>query len=404
MTTQAPPRTRHIGVGHFQTTPLMRQLVNEVLDSGRISYGPMSLAFERRFAELHGAQYAILSNSGTSSLQVALQALKEIRHWNNGDRVICPAQTFIASANVIIHNRMTPTFVDVDERTSNINPQLIEDAITPNTRAIMAVHLFGQPADMTAINEIAKRRGLAVIEDACEAMMARHNGQMIGTLGDVAVFSLYVSHILVTGVGGIATTNDPEIAGKIRSLQNHGLTLECLDAGENFSPRPVPNRLFKFESVGSSMRLTEFEAALGLAQIDDLDANIGARRRNGKHLTAGITNINNHYRDVFQAPYTLPGNEHDFMMYNLVMKQGDRDSLIAWLAQNGIETRDSVPLLSQPAFWYLNKEDYPVAARMLTSAFYLPCHNGLGPEDIGFIIGCIGEWVDPMFPNIYRER
>lgn len=402
MTTQAPPRTRHIGVGHFAVTDAMRKNVAAVLDSGRISYGPMSLAFERRFAELHGAQYAILSNSGTSSLQVALQALKEIRHWNNGDRIICPAQTFIASANVILHNHMTPTFVDVDERTSNINPQLIEDAITPTTRAIMAVHLFGQPADMTAINEIAKRRGLAVIEDACEAMLARHQGQTVGTLGDVAVFSLYVAHICVTGVGGMATTNDPEIAGKIRSLQNHGLLLECLDPGENFSPRPVPNRQFKFESVGSSMRLTEFEAALGLAQMDDLDANVKTRRRNAKHLTAGIQNINTNFRDVFQTPVVLDGNESDFMMYNLVLKQGDRESLIAHLAANDIETRDSLPLLSQPAFWYLNKEDYPVAARMLKDAFYIPCHNGLTPEDIGYIIGCIGEWVDPAYSNIWR--
>lgn len=402
MTTQAPPRTRHIGVGTYTPNALTYRLVQEVLDSGRISYGPKSLEFEKRFAAIHDARYAIISNSGTSSLQVALQALKELRHWNNGDRVICPAQTFIASANVILHNRMVPTFVDVDERTSNLNPQLIEDAITPNTRAIMAVHLFGQPADMTAINEIAKRRGLAVIEDSCETLMARHQGKMVGTLGDVAAFSGYVAHVLVTGVGGMATTNDPEIAGKIRSLQNHGLTLECLDPGENFSPRPVPNRQFRFESTGHSMRLTEFEAALGLAQMDDLDAIVGARRRNALHLAAGLNNINNHYRDVFQLPYTLPGNEHDYMMFNLVLKEGDRESLIAWLAENDIETRDSLPLLSQPAFWYLNKEDYPVATRMLTNAFYLPCHQALGPDDISYVIGCIGEWVDPEYANIWR--
>lgn len=401
--TLTPARTRHIGVGTFVTTQRMRDLVSRVLDSGRISYGPMSLEFEQRFSRLHGCQYGILSSSGTSALQIGLQALKETRNWNNGDRVICPATTFIASANVILHNGMVPTFVDVDPVTFNLNPDLIERALTGNTRAIMAVHLFGQPANMTVINDIARRYGLAVIEDSCECIGAMHRGHVVGSLSDVAGFSFYAAHIVVTGVGGMATTNDSILAGKIRSLSNHGLTLDCLDPGINFSPRPVPNRSFRFESVGHSSRLTEIEAAIGLAQLDDLTHELAARRRNALHLFTGLSNINKHYREVFQLPVIAEGNTHSYMMFNVVLKEGDRESLIRHLASYGVETRDSLPLLIQPAFRYVNQDDYPVSVNLIRNAFYVGVHGGLTVDDMSYLVDCFGTWVDPDYGAMYLK-
>lgn len=401
ITRTAPTRTRHIGVGTFQATPLMHSLLAEVLNSGHISYGPLSLEFEQRFAEIHGCQHAILSNSGTSSLQVALQALKELHHWNDGDRVIVPATTFVATANVVLHNRLVPTFVDVDPVTYNIDPELIERVITPETRAVIPVSLFGQPADFERITAIACDHGLKVVEDSCETMFVKHRGRPVGSWGDIACFSTYVAHLLVTGVGGLATTNNPDYAAKMRSLVNHGLTLDCLNPGANFSPQAAPGRRFRFDSAGHSYRITEMEAALGLAQLDDVDQMLAVRRRNARHLMAGLENINQKYGQVFNLPATAEGNEHAWMMYPVVLHHGDKEDLMAHLNRYGIETRDMLPLLNQPAFKYVPRRDFPVSDCLIENGLYVGVHQALDPEDIGYMVDVFGQWVDPAFQGIF---
>lgn len=391
----APARVRQIGVGTFRATPLMYSLISEVLDTGRISYGPMSLDFEKRFAARHGCAYAILSNSGTSALQVALQALKEVHRWERG-QVIVPATTFVATANIVTHNRLVPVFVDVDPCTYNLDVSQLERAITPDTRAIIPVHLFGQPADMTAIRAITDQHGLKIIEDSCETMFVAHAGRPVGSWGDIGCFSTYVAHLLVTGVGGLGTTNNPAYAAKMRSLVNHGLALDCLNPGENFSPQPMPGRRFRFETAGHSFRITELEAALGLAQLDDVDHMLGLRRRNARHLTAGIELLNSGHGDHYQIPRVAPGNEHAWMMYPIVLKRGNRESLLAFLNAHGIETRDMLPLINQPAFKHLNPADYPVSANLIERGFYVGVHQDLGPDDIQRIIDGLGLWADPM--------
>jgi dTDP-4-amino-4,6-dideoxygalactose transaminase len=399
----APPITRHIGVGTWRASDRAYELIRQVLDSGRISYGPLSLEFEQRFAALHDCQYAILSNSGTSSLQVALQAMAEARGWGAGGQVIVPATTFVATANIVIHNRMRPVFVDVDQATYNINPELIERAITPWTRAIIPVNLFGQPANLAAVRAIADRHGLAVIEDSCETMFVTHHNRPVGSWGDIGCFSTYVAHLLVTGVGGLATTNDPDLAARMRSLVNHGLTLDCLNPGANFSPQAAPGRRFRFGSTGHSYRITEMEAALGLAQLNDVPQMLAARRRNARHLAQGLANINAHYADTFQLPVTAPGNEHAFMMFPIVLRRGDKESLMAHLNAHGIETRDMLPILGQPVFKYLTAADYPVSANIVQNGFYVGCHQDLTPEDIRFMVGVFGLWAHPEYPGILPE-
>lgn len=413
MTTKAPPRTRHIGVGHFSVTDAMRANINAVLDSGRISYGPMSLAFERRFAELHGAQYAILSNSGTSSLQVALQAMKEIHGWQRGDQVIVPATTFISSANVVLHNQMRPIFCDVRPDTYNIAVEEIERLITNQTRAIMPVSLFGQPADLSAVREIANRHGLKVLHDSCEMMFMDHAGKPANHWADITCHSTYVSHLVVTGVGGLGITDNPDYAGKMRSLTNHGLTLDCLNPGENFAPQATPGRRFKFDSTGHSFRLTEAEAAIGLAQLGDreVDQMLGARRRNALHLTTGLSRLNEYYGDHFQLPHIDAKNYSPYesevhgsawMMYPILLRRGEKENLIRFLLERDVEVRDMLPLLNQPSFKYLTPSDYPVSANIIDKGVYVGIHQGLEPEDIGYLIGVFGEWIDPMHPNIYK--
>jgi dTDP-4-amino-4,6-dideoxygalactose transaminase len=211
-----------LGVGTFDPTDRERELLMQALTSGRLSYGPMTRRFEREFAAFHDAKHAVFVNSGTSALCIALACLREVHGWQDGDEVLVPALTFVATANVVLEHRMTPVFVDCDPRTYNIDPGKIEARITPRTRAIMVVHLFGQVADMDPILAIAAKHGLRVIEDSCETMGVRYKGRKAGSFGDISCFSTYVAHLIVTGVGGLAVTRDEKLAEILRSLANHG--------------------------------------------------------------------------------------------------------------------------------------------------------------------------------------
>lgn len=396
-------KRRKVGVGTFSASDRMRELVTEVLNSGRISYGPMSMKFERLFARVHGCEYAILSNSGTSALYVALQAAKEVHDWEDGTEVIVPATTFVATANIVLHCRMKPVFVDVDPHYYNMNPDLIEATITEKTKAIIPVHLFGQAADMSKILPIATKHNLVVIEDSCETMFVTHNGKSVGSLGDIGCFSTYVAHLLVTGVGGISTTNNSDYAAKMRSLVNHGLMLEFLNPTDNFAPQPTPGRRFKFGSCGHSFRITELEAALGLAQIenDNYVRMLRLRQRNADHLTAGFSIVNRHYGDHLHLPEIAPHNTHAWMMFPIVLKTKDggrtivdKEPLMKWLNERGIETRDMLPILGQPCYEYLNREDYPVSDWIEKSGFYVGCHQDLTPDDIQYIVDMTREYYD----------
>ena len=203
--------------------------VVEVLRSDRLALGPVTAEFERLFAEAIGVKYALAVNSGTSGLHLAVKALG----LGRGDEVITTPFSFVASSNCILFEGATPVFVDADE-SFNINPDLIEAAITPKTKAILPVHVFGESADMDPIMDIAKRHGLRVIEDACEAIQATYKGKMTGTFGDVAVYGFYPNKQITTGEGGMIVTNDDAIYEYCLSARNQGR------ATDDPSGRPVP--------------------------------------------------------------------------------------------------------------------------------------------------------------------
>jgi dTDP-4-amino-4,6-dideoxygalactose transaminase len=381
---------REIGVGGFAVSPRARRYVDEVLSSGRLSYGPFHRRFEAAFAAEHDSRHALFCNSGTSALQVALQALKEKHGWADGDEVIVPAVTFIATSNIVLHNRMTPVFADVDPRTYTLDPKEFERRITEKTRAVIPVHLLGLPADMDPIRDIAKARGLSVIEDSAETMFARYKGRKVGALGDIGCFSTYVAHYIVTGVGGLSTTNDPDLYIRMRSLMNHGrdsIYLSIDDDKDATGERlhEIAAKRFKFVSVGHSYRCTEMEAALGLAQLEEKDEIVRVRTGMAARITAGLKE----FEDRLQLPFIPPDRDHTFMLYGLVLKDRDKTELVNFLEDRGVETRDMLPLINQPVYKKLFGDLeplYPVARALNRSAFYIGCHQYMTPDDADYAI------------------
>lgn len=389
------PRVRYpyqIGVGTVKVTPLQRRYVADVLRTRRLSYGPYSQAFEREFARLHARRFAVFCNSGTSALQVAMDALREKYRWRPGDQVLVPAVTFVATSNVVLVAGLQPVFVDVDPVYYEIDPAQIERHITRRTRAILPVHLFGQPCDMDPIMEIVRRRRLRVIEDSCETMFVKYRGAPTGSWGDIACFSTYAAHLVQTGIGGLSCTNDARLAVLLKSLCNHGRDgiYISIDDDKNLDRQRlfrVVERRFAFVRRGYSYRATELEAALGLAQLSSRQEMIAARQRNAAYLTAGLRDL----QDVLQLPVIRPGTEHAFMMYPIVVRPGraKKRDLVFFLEERNIETRDAFPLLSQPFYrrsFGPVEARYPVARWITRNGFYIGCHPDLRRRELDFVI------------------
>ena len=391
----APEPIRQIGVGGVEIGAVERKYVNDVLDKGRLTYGEYTRTFEQKFARLHDLRVAIFCNSGTSALQVALHALKRQYGWNDGDEVLVHAVTFVASANVVLQNGLVPVFVDIEPDYYELDPARIESHITPRTRAIMPVHLFGQPCDMEPILAIARTHGLKVIEDSCEAMFVRYHGAPVGSFGDVACFSTYAAHLITTGVGGLAATDDQELATMMKSLFNHGrdgiyLSMDDDQTTDAKQLLSLVKRRFNFTEIGYSYRSSELEAAIGLAQLERWEEIIAARQRNAAALTAGLESL----QEYLQLPRVRPETEHAFMMYPIVVRDPKviRDELALYLEQRRIETRPMLPLINQPVYRELfgdMEPRYPVAQWVNQNGFYIGCHGGLGPTDLDYMIETI---------------
>lgn len=386
--------TRRVNVGELVLGQRERAYLGQVIDSGRLSYGPFSRRFEALFAERHEVAQACFCNSGTSALQLALAALTEQRGWQRGDEVIVPAVTFVATVNVVILAGFEPVLVDVLPDTYTMNPDLLAGAITPRTRCIMPVHLLGLPADMDPIMALARRHDLAVIEDACETMFARYRGKPVGSFGDVACFSTYVAHFLVTGVGGFAVTGDPQLAVLIRSFMNHGrdgiyLNIDDDDGSTGAEFHEIVDRRFRFERVGFSYRCTEMEAAIGLAQLEGADEIIAARRANAEFFNGALADLD----DVIELPTEPNDREHCHMVYGLCVRDDSMRPLVHYLEDRGIETRDMLPLIHQPVYrrrWGADiGERYPVADRLWHRGFYIGCHQYLDDADRRHVVDSI---------------
>ncbi len=385
--------TEQLGVGCLTISDNEKRYVNQALDNNRLSYGPFTKRFEQEFASIHDTRHAVMSNSGTSALQVALAALHEKYGWQDGDEIIIPAVTFIATSNVAIMLNLKPVFVDVDPQTYNIDPKLIEEKITSRTKAIVPVHLFGLPADMEPIMEIARKHNLRVVEDSCETMFVKAYGKPVGSHGDIGCFSTYVAHFLVTGVGGLSITSDDELAVTMRSLCNHGrdgIYLSIDDDKDKHGKElsTIIERRFNFIRLGYSYRVTELEAALGVAQLEIKDSILKTRQANAAYLIKGLKPLED--AGHIQLPSVPDYAEHAYMLFPVIDKdpEGSKE-LTLHLEEHAIETRPMMPLINQP--FYIERfgdieDDYPVAKQINAGGFYIGCHQGFTTDDLDYII------------------
>ncbi|MBR2773642.1 MAG: DegT/DnrJ/EryC1/StrS family aminotransferase [Selenomonadaceae bacterium] len=376
--------------------------MQEILEASRLSQGSLVYKFEKEFAKLHEQRYGIALNSGTGALHVGLEALKEKFNWQPKSKVLVPAVTFIASSNACLHAGLEPVFVDVDARTYNINPALIEEKIDKDTVAIMPVHLFGQPCEMEPIVDIAKRHNLKIIEDCAEAHFAKYKGKTVGSFGEVAGFSTYVAHTITTGVGGLVTTNDRELMEISRSLLAHGRACTCEKCVAS-DPRVVcplrskteMDKRFMFVRLGYSYRIGEFEGVIGLDQLENKDFIMNTREANARYLTENLQDV----QEYLQLPWYPDYVTHSFMMYPIAIRKDapfTRRDLTQWLEKNNIETRPMMPLLNQPIYKKLFgdlEKDYPVAEWINHYGFYVGCHHGLERAQLDKIIACIHDFL-----------
>ncbi len=342
-----------------------KQAVLEVLESGMLAQGPRVQAFEEAFAEMCGVRYAIATSSGTTALHIALLA----HGIGPGDEVITSPFTFIASANCALYVGARPVFVDIDPHTFNLNPALLEAAITPRTKAIIPVHLYGLPCDMEPILEIAARYGLVVIEDACQAHGAEYRGQKVGSFG-TGVFSFYPTKNITSGEGGMITTSDPEIAERCRIIRQHGA-----------------RERYYHDELGFNFRMTDVHAAIGLAQLRKLEHFNRIRQANARYLSE-------HLRGVI-TPYVPPDRTHVFHQYTIRVPGGKRDALRAYLKERGIgsEVYYPVPIHQQRLYRNLGYNGhFPEAERAAREVLSLPVHPGLSPSDLEAIVAAVNEF------------
>lgn len=360
-----------IQMADWKVTRKQLKLVKEVLKSGRLTYGDKTRELEERFAEVHGVKHALFTSSGTAALKIALHALKDKHGWKDGDEVIIPAVTFVATMNVCIMNNLKPVLVDVDRDTVNIDPKKIEKAITKRTVAIMPVHLLGQPADMTAILKIATKHGLKVVEDSCETMFVN------AVQGDIACYSTYLAHLLVTGIGGFITTNDDNLATVMRSMMFHGRDESYLNIDDK--PADISKR-FWFPRFGYSDRMTEMEAALGLGELDTWRDMILERQMNAEVLVEELGDL------PIDFPISL-FRAHAFMFFPMLVE--DRDGLMLHLEKLDIQTRTMMPLTTQPVAQPYVKKSYPNAKYINEHGLLIGCHQYLSASDLRYIVGAV---------------
>jgi perosamine synthetase len=325
--------------------------------------------FEQEFAAYCGVKHGVSASNGTTALHLALCALG----IGPGEEVIVPALTFVASANVVHYTGARPVFADVDEETWTIDPNSVEDAVTGHTRAIMAVHLYGHPAAMDDLADIARRRELWLIEDAAEAHGAAISGRRTGSLGQIAAFSFYANKIITTGEGGMVTTDDGDLAARCRILRDHGMS---------------PENRYWHEEIGFNYRLTNLQAAVGVAQMERIDEFIRRKREIAAHYNRRLNGL-----PGVTLPYERPTYTNVYWMYSILVDDPypvARDALIGALRQRGIDARPFFhPLDTLPP--YRTGAPRPVSLALSRAGLNLPSSPRLRPDQIDRICDALWE-------------
>jgi len=382
-----------------------KRLIAECLETTRISSGRLVRELEERFASLTGVKEAVAVSTGTDADTLALAVLYDFGA-RRGDEVIVPALSFVATGNAVLHAGFTPVFVDVRRDTLNIDPDLIESALTPRTRAIMPVHLMGKPAPMDEIMAIAGKHGLPVVEDAAEAHGAMYKGKPVGSIGAMGAFSLYIAHIITTGEGGIVTTQNAEYAEILRSLRAHGRACACKVCTLSSAKRHCAKRFagvsrgedirFRFDRIGYSAKMNELEAAIGLGNMDDYSFIVEKRRENLLYVLSRfgrfapfLTTIKEEAGERI-GPHAIPivlGEKTPFT----------REELGVFLEGEGIETRTlfaSMPTQC-PGFSFLGHRPgrFPNAEYLGRRGLHVGVHQDLGAGEMEYLLETLGRFL-----------
>lgn len=341
--------------------PREEELVLEVLHSGMLSLGPMGPRFERAFADWVGTKHAAAVSSGTAGLHLGLVRAGV----GPGDEVITSPFSFISSANCALHAGADVAFADIDPVTFNIDPAALEAAITPRTKAIVPVHIFGQPCDIEAISAIAERHGLAIVEDGAEALGAVRQGRKIGTHGSPTIFAFYPNKQMTTGEGGIVTTDDDDVLEDILSLRNQG--------------RADSGAWLEHDRLGWNYRMDDLSAAVGLAQVERLDEILGKRTAVADRysaLLAGLPGVT--------LPSVVEGDVRSWFVYTVLLEPGvDRNAVIGLLAARGIASKPYLPSIHlQPLYRARGHRpgEFPISEAISARALALPFFGNLTRE------------------------
>ncbi len=358
--------------------PAEEAAVLDVLRSGMVAMGRRTAEFEAAWAAYCGVRHGVMMSNGTVTTEAILRALG-IGH---GDEVITGSFRFTATVSTVLQAGATHVFGDIREADFTMDPDLVEAAVTPRTKAIMPVHLYGLMADMDPLADIARRHGLHLIEDAAQAHGATYRGRRAGSFGP-AMFSLYATKNLMTGEGGIATTDDDELADRLRLYRNHGM-----------------RQRYYHEELGTNFKPTDLAAALGLAQLPRLDERTAQRRRNAARLTAGLAG--------YLPPHVPEGREHVWHQYTMRFP-GERERVVAGLTERGIGSLIyyPVPIHRQS---YLQAYvpgaadlDLPVTDRLSDEVLSIPVHPKLTDEELDAIVRAVREVATPVEPVAARS-
>jgi len=393
-----------IPFGTMSITEKSKKLINEILESKRVSSGKYVREFEKKFAQLIGTNEAVALSSGTDAVALALAVLYDFGAERN-DEIIVPALSFVATGNAVLQAGFKPVFVDIEKDTLNIDPKKIEQVITEKTRAIIAVHLMGKPADMDSIRNIAKKHNLFVIEDAAEAHGTVYKDKNVGTLGDMAAFSLYIAHMITTIEGGIVTTNKPEFAEILRSLRSHGRACKCvqcvLNTNSGYCPKRFNNEYgsdirFIFERIGYSAKMNEIEAAVGLGNIEIYSEILQKRRQNLIYLMSRFKKFKPLLVSITEGPDEMIG-PHAFPVIIQENNNFSRDDLVLYLEKKGIDSRSL--FLSMPTqcsgFKFLGYSlgEFPNAEYIGRNGLHIGIHQDIKKEDLDYFIETIEEFL-----------
>ncbi len=341
------------------------EAVKNVLESGYLAQGKEVEEFEREFHKLIGTKFAVATSNGTSALHMVLAALGIGR----GDEVITTTFSFIATASCILMQHATPVFCDIDPKTYNIDPNQIEEKITEKTKAIIPVHLYGQPCDMGPILDIAEDHDLHVIEDCAQSHGAEYKMKNVGSFG-IGCFSFYPTKNMTTGEGGMITTDNEEVLEKARMIRNHG-----------------QERRYFHPILGYNYRMTDICAAIGKIQLKKLDWFIKRRIMNSKYYNENIVNVE------VEKPLVLDVAKHVFNQYTLGVKK--RDNFLRCLEKNeiGYGIHYPIPIHKQPLFKEYNELKLPNAEKASNEVVSIPVHPSLTPQDLERVVDVINTYV-----------